>query len=133
MNSTSTLSSADLALQDTGVLAAAEYDRLAVWAHSPLFSGLGAASTAAGRCISAGWCSTSTADSFSFVMVAFGLSRVSCVCTPPSFFPKTAESVHCFVGIVFRAVAKTRCTLLEYGQSKVKGRKESQTSTTEAE
>ena len=35
--------------------------------------------------------------------------------------------------IVFRAVAKTRCTLLEYGQSKVKGRNESQTSTTEAE
>ena len=31
------------------------------------------------------------------------------------------------------AVAKTRCTLLEYGQSKVKGRNESQTSTTEAE
>ena len=41
-------------------------------------------------------------------------------------------------GIVYslvkrRAVAKTRCTLLEYGQSKVKGRNESQTSTTEAE
>ena len=32
-----------------------------------------------------------------------------------------------------RAVAKTRCTLLEYGQSKVQGRNESQTSTTEAE
>ena len=42
MNSTSTLSSADLALQDTGALAAAEYDRLAMWAHSLLFSGLGA-------------------------------------------------------------------------------------------
>ena len=48
-------SSADLALQDTGALAAAEYSgRLAVWAHSPPFSGLGAASTSAGRCISAG-------------------------------------------------------------------------------
>ena len=32
-----------------------------------------------------------------------------------------------------RAVAKPRCTLLEYGQSKVKGRNEAQTSTTEAE
>ena len=48
------LSSADLALQDTGALAAAAYGRLAVWEHSPLFSGLGATSTAAGRCISAG-------------------------------------------------------------------------------
>jgi len=49
------LSSADLALQDTGALAAAEHGRLAVWAHSsPLFSGLGVASTAAGRCIGAG-------------------------------------------------------------------------------
>ena len=35
--------------------------------------------------------------------------------------------------VVYRAVAKTRCTLLEHGQSKVKGRNESQTSTTEAE
>ena len=40
---------------------------------------------------------------------------------------------HFFGYIFFRAVAKTRCTLLEYGQSKVKGRIESQTSTTEAE
>ena len=46
------LSGADLALQDTGALAAAEYGRLAVWEHSPLFSGLGAASIAAGRCAS---------------------------------------------------------------------------------
>ena len=53
LNSTSTLSSANLALEDIGALAA-EYGRLAVWAHSPPFSGLGAASTAAGRCISAG-------------------------------------------------------------------------------
>ena len=37
------------------------------------------------------------------------------------------------MGIFWGAVAKTRCTLLEYGQSKVKGRNESQTSTTEAE
>ena len=50
-----TLSSADLALQGTGALAAAaEYGRLAVWEYSPSISGLGAASTAAGRCISAG-------------------------------------------------------------------------------
>ena len=54
MNSTRTLSTADLVLQDIGALAAAEYGRLVVWAHSPLFSGLGATSTAAGRCISAG-------------------------------------------------------------------------------
>ena len=47
-------SGADLALQDTRALAPAEYGRLAVWAQFPLFSGLGAASTAAGRCISAG-------------------------------------------------------------------------------
>ena len=53
-DSTRTTSSAGLALQDTGAFAAAEYNRLAVWAHSPLFSGLGAAFTAAGRCISAG-------------------------------------------------------------------------------
>ena len=46
---TGTLSSADFALQDTGALAAAGYGRLAVWEHSSLFSGLGAASTAAGR------------------------------------------------------------------------------------
>ena len=44
----------NLALQDTGALAAAEYGRLAVWGHSPLFPGLGAACIAAGRCISAG-------------------------------------------------------------------------------
>ena len=48
------MSTADLAVQDTGALAAADYGRLAVWEHSPLFSGLGAASTTAGRCISAG-------------------------------------------------------------------------------
>ena len=47
------LSCADLAIQDTPALAAAEYGRLAGWAQSPLFSGLGAASTAAERCISA--------------------------------------------------------------------------------
>ena len=41
------LSSADLALQDAGASAAAEYGRLAVLAHSPLFSALGAASGAA--------------------------------------------------------------------------------------
>ena len=48
------MSTADLAVQDTGALAAADYGRLAVWEHSPLFSGLGAASIAAGRCVSAG-------------------------------------------------------------------------------
>ena len=47
-------SSADLVLQNTGAIAAAEYGRLVVWVHSPVFSGLGVASTAAGRCISAG-------------------------------------------------------------------------------
>ena len=54
LNSTRTLSGADLARQDIGALAAAEYGGLAVWEHSPLFSGLGAASIAADRCISAG-------------------------------------------------------------------------------
>ena len=54
MNSPRTLYGADLALQDTGALVAAEYGRLAVWEHSPLFPGLGTASIAAGRCISAG-------------------------------------------------------------------------------
>ena len=34
-----TLSGADLALQDTGALAAAEYGRLAVWEHSLFFQG----------------------------------------------------------------------------------------------
>ena len=48
------MSSADLALQDTGARGAAEYGRLAVWAHYPPFSVLGVATTAAGRCISAG-------------------------------------------------------------------------------
>ena len=46
--------SADLVLQDTRALAPAKDGGLAVWAQSPLFSGMGAASTAAGRCISAG-------------------------------------------------------------------------------
>ena len=40
-------------LQDTGVLAAAEYGPLGVWADSLRFSGPSAASTAAGRCTSA--------------------------------------------------------------------------------
>ena len=48
-----TLSGADLALQDTGALSAAEYGRLAVWAHFLPFSGLSVASNAAGWCISA--------------------------------------------------------------------------------
>ena len=34
--------------------AAAEHGGLAVWAHSPLYPGLGAAAIAAGRCISGG-------------------------------------------------------------------------------
>ena len=51
---TRTLSSADLALQNAGAIAAADYGLLAVWAHSSLFSGLGAASTTSGRYISAG-------------------------------------------------------------------------------
>ena len=83
--------SADLALHDTGALAAAEYGRPAVWAHSPLFSGLGAASTTAGRCIRC-WCSTSTVGSIWFLIFKF-LSPVSCVCAPSSFFPKRAKSV----------------------------------------
>lgn len=55
LNSTRTLlSGADLALQTAGAIAAEEYGRLAMWAHSALFSGLGAASrTAAAWCITA--------------------------------------------------------------------------------
>ena len=60
----------NLALQDTGALAAAEYGRLAVWGHSPLFSGLGAASIAAERCISAG-APSRPLNRFSFLILAF--------------------------------------------------------------
>ena len=63
------MSGADLALQDTGALAAAENGWLAVGEQSPLLSGLGAASIAAGRCISAG--APSTVDSFSFLILDF--------------------------------------------------------------
>ena len=48
------MSRADLALQDTDAPGAAEYGRLALWEHSLLFAGLGAAYTAAGQSISAG-------------------------------------------------------------------------------
>ena len=78
LNSTRPLSGADLALQDTGALAAADYGRLAVREHSPLFSGRGAASIAAGRCSGAG---ARSRPLIRFVFVfSFRLSRVSCVC-----------------------------------------------------
>ena len=70
-----------------------------MWEHSPLFSGLGAASIAAGRCISAG------APSRPLTRVrfcSFCLSRVSCVCTPSSFSPKKLKSVRLVLGFVFR-------------------------------
>ena len=87
MNNTRS-SSADLALQDTAALAAAEYGRLAVWVHSPPFSGLGAASIAAGRCISA---------SSSFLILASVCHAYPVfVRTPSSFFPKIAKSVRSF-------------------------------------
>ena len=44
MNSTRNFSSAGLALQDIGALAAENYGRLAVLAHSPPFSELDSAS-----------------------------------------------------------------------------------------
>ena len=47
--------------------------------------------------------------------------------------PHAKRSQQQLKDLILRAVAKTRCTLLEYGQSKVNGRNESQTSTTEAE
>lgn len=47
-------SSRNLALQDTGALAAAGYGQLVVWAHTTLLSGVGVAFTAAKGCISAG-------------------------------------------------------------------------------
>ena len=72
-----------------------EYGRLAVWAHSPLFSGLGAASTAAGRCISAGVPPRPlTPDSFSFFFKAFVFHAFPAfVRTPSSIFTKTPKSV----------------------------------------
>ena len=94
LNSTRTLYGGDIALQDTGTLAAAEYGRLALWEHSPLFSGLSAASIAAGRCISAGAPSRPLYARSVFVFdFSVCLSRVSCVCTPSSFSPKTLKSV----------------------------------------
>ena len=54
MNSTRTFSSADLALQKTGAIAAAGHGPVAVWADTPVFSGVSATSTAAGWGISAG-------------------------------------------------------------------------------
>ena len=70
MTNTRTWASSDLALQDTGALAAAEYCRLAVWAHSPLFFRSGHRlyrSWTVHQC----WCSNLTADSFSFLILAF--------------------------------------------------------------
>ena len=91
----------------TGVLAAAEYRRIALWEHSHLLSVLGAASTAAGRCISADAPPRpSTCFRFLFLFT-FCSSRVSCVCirTPSSFPPQTPKSVRCFfvlfLGFVF--------------------------------
>ena len=64
------LSGADLALQDTGALAAGEYGRLAVWASSPLFFRAEPRlyrSWTVHQC----WRSISTVDSFSFFILAF--------------------------------------------------------------
>ena len=83
------LSSADPALQDTGALAAAEYDRLrsrmgtlpsVFWAGRRLYR-----SWTVHQC----WCST--VEAFSFLVLVFCLSRVSRVCSPSSFFPKIAK------------------------------------------
>ena len=79
-----TLSSADLGLQNTGAIASAEYGRLAVLAHLPLFSELGAASTGSWKC----WCSTSTVDSFSFLILAFVFHAYPRFVLYPLFFPR---------------------------------------------
>ena len=96
-NSTRTLSGADLALQDTGALAAAEYGRLAVWEHSPLFSGPGAASIAAGRCISAGDPSRALTR-FRFLILAFVCHAYPAFVLHPRFHQK---NLRLFVGFSF--------------------------------
>ena len=70
---------------------------VAVWEHSPLLSGLGAASTTAARCISAG-APPRPFTCFRHRFFSFRSSRVSCFCTPtPSSFPlKTPKAVLCF-------------------------------------
>ena len=102
LNSTRTLSSANLALQNTSSIAAAEYGRLAMWAYSPPLSGLGAAFTAAGWCISAG-APPRPLTRFVFLPVFYSSSfcffRVPCW-TPSSFFPERAESY--FFRLFFR-------------------------------
>ena len=85
------MSGADLALQDTGSLAAAGYGRLAMRAQSPLFSALGAAATVA---------------SFSFSILAFVCHAYSAfVRTPSSFLPRTLKSLpwfrFCFFSVLY--------------------------------
>ena len=93
------MSSADLALQDTGALAAAEYGRLAVRAHSPRLSGLGTASTAAGQCISAG-APPQPLTRFPFLLLAFvtrALRLYSIL-----VFPQSSEVCSLVLDFVFR-------------------------------
>ena len=77
----------------TGVLAAAEYGRLRsrVGTPSSSFRAGRAASTAAGRCISA----DAPPRPLTRLRLLFSLclSGVSCVCAPSSFSPKTLKSV----------------------------------------
>ena len=86
-------------LRDTGALAAAEYGRLAVWQHSPLFFRAGRRlyrSWTVHQC----WCYISTVGSFSFFLLAF-------VCHPyPAFILHTGTRFHqkptsLFVGFRF--------------------------------
>ena len=49
------------------------------------------------------WCSTSTLDSFSFLILALVChAYLSCVCTPSSFPPKTLKSVRWFLVLFLR-------------------------------
>ena len=101
LNSTRTSSSADLALQDTGALAAAEYGRQAVWKHSRLFSGLGAATIAAGQCISAG-APPQPLNRFRFLILDFVCHAYPAFVLHPRFSPKVLKKVCSLVlGFVF--------------------------------
>ena len=67
----------------------------------------------AGRCLYRSWmvhqcwCSTSTVDAFSFLILASYFSRVSCVCTPSSFSPRLAKAV-CFFAFVFPLLGRAQ-------------------------
>ena len=99
MNSTRTFSSADLALEDAGALAAAEYyGRLAWRAHSPFFFRPGRplyVRWTVHRC----WCSTSTVDSFGFTFCWSPVSHFSKYSVLVS--PQNSKDSWFVLGLVF--------------------------------